>query len=74
MDLYDTIQNLYTEKERLERVISSLEALLGISKVDPQKLRASKRGRKSMDAKEREEVSARMKSYWDRRRRERAKA
>lgn len=70
MDLYDTIQHLYAEKERLEHVISSLEALLGIGQVDPQKLKASKRGRKSMGVKEREEVSARMKSYWDRRRRD----
>jgi len=70
MDLYDTIQDLYAEKERLERVIASLEALLGIGKPVPPKLRGAKRGRKSMSPSEREEVSARMKEYWDRRRKD----
>jgi hypothetical protein len=68
MDLYETIQDLYTEKERLERVIASLEALLGIGTPEVPKLRGAKRGRKSMGASEREAVSARMKKYWDRRR------
>ncbi len=73
MDLYETIQDLYAEKERLERVIASLEALLGVGKADTPKLRGAKRGRKSMGASEREAVSARMKSYWDRRRRDQDK-
>jgi hypothetical protein len=73
MDLYETIQDLYAEKERLEKVIASLEALLGIGKPDLPKPRGAKRGRKSMSATEREEVSARMKSYWDRRRQEQGK-
>jgi hypothetical protein len=68
MDLYETIQDLYAEKERLERVIASLEALLGIGNPNLPKLKGAKRGRKSMSASEREEVSARMKNYWDRRR------
>lgn len=68
MDLYETIQDLYAEKERLERVITSLEALLGIGKPVLPKLKGAKRGRKSMNATEREEVSARMKDYWSRRR------
>ena len=69
MDLYKAIQDLYAEKEKLERVIASLEelqqaagsvpALSGIGK---------RRGRKSMDAKERQEVSERMKKYWANRR------
>jgi len=70
MDLYETIQDLYAEKERLERVIASLEALMGIAKTDVPKACGSKRGRKSMSPSEREEVSARMKKYWDRRREE----
>ena len=74
MDLYETIQDLYAEKERLERVIASLEALLGIgSKPEVPKPRGAKRGRKSMSASEREAVSARMKNYWDRRRKEQEK-
>ncbi len=70
MDLQNTIQNLYAEKERLERVITSLEELLGGAPTVETRLRVSKRGRKSMSASERLEVSARMKNYWDRRRRE----
>jgi len=73
MDLYETIQDLYAEKERLERVIASLEALLGIGQPAVSKLKGAKRGRKSMSPSEREEVSARMKNYWDRRRREQGK-
>ncbi|HTS29215.1 MAG TPA: hypothetical protein VMH81_25255 [Bryobacteraceae bacterium] len=73
MDLYETIQDLYAEKERLERVIASLEALLGVGKQEPPKVRGAKRGRKSMSATEREAVSIRMKNYWDRRRREQGK-
>ncbi len=74
MDLYETIQDLYAEKERLERVIASLEALMGIGKPDMPKARGGKRGRKSMSPTEREEVSARMKKYWDRRRQENSKS
>ena len=73
MDLYETIQDLYAEKERLERVIASLEALLGINKTELPKQRGAKRGRKSMSPSEREAVSARMKNYWDQRRKEQGK-
>jgi hypothetical protein len=69
MDLYKAIQDLYAEKEKLERVIASLEELqrtAGAVPVLPQ--RASRRGRKSMNAKERQEVSERMKKYWANRR------
>ncbi len=72
MDLYQTIQDLYAEKARLERVIASLEALLGIEGALPSAVSKPKRGRKSMDAKERLEVSSRMKRYWERRRKEKA--
>ncbi len=69
MDLYRTIQDLYEEKEKLERVISSLEELqrtaaLAGSPLPP----AKRRGRKSMAPEERLEVSERMKRYWDARR------
>jgi hypothetical protein len=74
MDLYETIQDLYAEKARLERVIASLEALLGIGQPEIPKLRGAKRGRKSMSPTEREAVSARMKNYWDRRRRDQGKS
>lgn len=74
MDLFETIQGLYAEKERLERVIASLEALLGVGKPELPKLKGAKRGRKSMSETEREEVSARMKTYWESRRREQGKS
>ena len=66
MDLYKTIQQLYEEKERLERVIASLEELQRTAGAVPILPQASKRrGRKSMTAGERQEVSERMKKYWE---------
>jgi hypothetical protein len=65
MDLYKTIQDLYAEKEKLERVIASLEELHRTSGSLPtMPVGAKRRGRKSMGSKEREEVSMRMKRYW----------
>jgi hypothetical protein len=70
MDLYKAIQDLYAEKEKLERVIASLEELQRSSGPLPELPKPGKRrGRKSMTAKEREEVSERMKKYWESRRR-----
>ena len=69
MDLYKTIQDLYAEKEKLERVIASLEELHRTSGSLPSlPSGAKRRGRKSMGSKEREEVSLRMKRYWASRR------
>jgi len=68
MDLYKTIQELYAEKEKLEHVIASLEDLSQISGEVSVPARAGHRGRKSMDARERQQVSARMKRYWASRR------
>ena len=65
MDLYKAIQELYAEKEKLERVIASLEELqksAGSLPIPPPG--GKRRGRKSMSAKERQEVSERMKKYW----------
>jgi hypothetical protein len=67
MDLFDAIQKLYAEKESLVRAISALEALQHNSK-DATGLVRSRRGRKSMNPEEREEVSMRMKKYWASRR------
>jgi len=64
MDLNKTIQDLYAEKEKLERVIASLEELRAAAGGSPVVPKAGRRGRKSMDAGERLEVSARMKKYW----------
>jgi hypothetical protein len=71
MDLYKAIQELYAEKEKLERVIASLEELqrtAGDLPVIPKN--TQRRGRKSMSPAEREEVSERMKRYWASRRSE----
>jgi hypothetical protein len=62
MDLNKAIQSLYAEKEKLERVIASLEELLHAAQAAPKA--GKRRGRKSMPAAERAEVSERMKKYW----------
>ena len=69
MDLHKAIQDLYAEKEKLERVIASLEELqrsAGSLPVPPKP--AKRRGRKSMSPSERLEVSERMRKYWASRR------
>lgn len=69
MDLYRTIQDLYAEKDKLERVIDSLEELHRTSGILPaMPAGAKKRGRKSMGQKERGEVALRMSLYWAHRR------
>ena len=69
MDLYKAIQELYAEKEKLERVIASLEELQRTAGSLPLPASGGKRrGRKSMGTKERQEVSERMKRYWATRR------
>jgi hypothetical protein len=74
MDLYKAIRDLYAEKERLERVIASLEELQRNAQAAKEaKTKSARRGRKSMNSKEREEVSARMKKYWENRRKKAGK-
>jgi len=74
MDLYKAIQELYSEKEKLERVIASLEELQRAASVAPVTSKGAKRrGRKSMNARERQEVSERMKKYWAGRRKSQPK-
>lgn len=68
MDLSDAIQKLYAEKETLMRAISALEALQNEAASGTAVARRSRRGRKSMNPEERQEVSLRMKKYWDSRR------
>src|ERR1039457_1381033 len=65
MDLYKAIQDLHAEKGKLDRVIASLEELqrtAGSAPVLPKP--AKRRGRKSMNSSERQEVSGRMRKYW----------
>ena len=67
MDLTRAIRELYAEKARLEKIISSLEQLLQ-GDVDPAAATGKRRGRKFMNAQARKEVSERMKKYWAERR------
>jgi hypothetical protein len=65
MDLYKAIQDLYTEKEKLERVIASLEELQRSAVAVPLLPKpVQRRGRKSMNSQERRDVSERMRKYW----------
>jgi len=69
MDLSKALQDLYAEKEKLERAIASLEALQRAGGELPRPTGTGKRrGRKSMNLQERAEVSERMKKYWANRR------
>jgi hypothetical protein len=65
MDINKTLKELYEEKKRLDSAIARLEEPV---RPRPDKPPKSRRGRKSMSATERLEVSRRMKRYWDARR------
>jgi hypothetical protein len=73
MELYRIIRELIEERDRLQRIIESLEDVHPPGKVQV-RLNSKRRGRKSMDRAAREEVSERMKRYWARRRAENARA
>jgi hypothetical protein len=60
MDLYEVIRELWAEREKLGRTIAALEELSEPNAA----VSARRRGRKSMSAEERLEVSERMKKYW----------
>jgi hypothetical protein len=75
MDLTSIIRNLYAEKEKLDRAISSLEEMQAsgsteaLSSADRRRSPSTRRRkRKSMENAEREQVSKRMKAYWSKRR------
>lgn len=73
MELNKALQHLYAEREKLERVIATLEDLLLVPSSQPGTAPALKRkGRKAMDPTERQEVSKRMKKYWAGRRQQAA--
>jgi hypothetical protein len=67
VDLHRLIRELSDMKKHFDRTIAALEGLAGTLDIKPVK---SRRGRKSMDARERREVSERMKRYWAGRRAE----
>ena len=69
MDIVKALRELHHEKKRLDSAIAALEARIRAgqngSSAKPAK---GRRGRKSMSAAERLEVSQRMKLYWEARR------
>jgi hypothetical protein len=67
MDLYRIIFELVQERDRLQKIIESLESMDPDAE-PPSRAPIKRRGRKSMDRAAREEVSARMKRYWAKRR------
>ena len=69
MDLLKAIRALHQEKKRLDQVIASLEELQKTG-AGPEPKLLNRRGRKSMDAEARKEVSERMKKYWAMRRKQ----
>ena len=70
MNINKAIRELYEEKQRLDRVIASLEEMQRDAAAEKAALPKKKRGRKSMDNQGRMEVSERMKRYWSARRKQ----
>ena len=64
MDLHKAIRELHEELERLNQVIAAMEQFESTGTMPV----PTRRGRKSMDEKERLVVSERMKKYWASRR------
>lgn len=64
MDYLGALEELYQERQRLDKVIRNLEALIDGKQPPP----VSTRGRKSMSDGERKLVSERMRNYWAARR------
>jgi hypothetical protein len=63
MDVYRIIRELVLERDRLQRIIESLEEMSPNGRAQV-RAEGKRRGRKSMDRAAREEVSERMKRYW----------
>jgi hypothetical protein len=74
MDILKMIQHLLDERKRIDATIARLEALNlpGTSGSTSASVSGKRRGRKNMSLTEREEVSRRMRNYWETRRREAA--
>ena len=65
-DLYRIIRELVDERNKLDRIITSLEQM--IESGGDIEAPVKRRGRKSMDSAARKQVSERMKRYWAKRR------
>ena len=69
MDIVKALRELYNEKKRLDATIAALEARIKAANTgSASKAAKRRRGRKSMSAAERLEVSKRMTLYWEARR------
>lgn len=69
MDIVKALRELYGEKKRLDAAIAALEARVKAARTGSTAAPAKgRRGRKSMSAEERLEVSRRMTLYWEARR------
>jgi hypothetical protein len=69
MDIAKALRELYNEKKRLDATIAALEAGIKATRTGSAgKSAKGRRGRKSMSAAERLEVSKRMTLYWQSRR------
>jgi len=69
MDIVKALRELYKEKKRLDAAIAALEARKKAGGAGPStKPGQGRRGRKSMSAQERQQVSKRMTLYWQARR------
>jgi hypothetical protein len=66
MDLYQIIEELLRERNRIQGIIESLERMNSNGNALGNGT-GKRRGRKSMDPAARQEVSARMKRYWAKR-------
>ena len=66
MDVFDALKALFEEKKRVEKLIAMLESRQRLQSGLPSRKR---RGRISMGAEERRQVSERMRRYWEERRR-----
>jgi hypothetical protein len=74
IDLRNVLKDLYSQRKRLEHVITSLEALQQGSAAGLPPQKKTNRGRKSMGAEERREVSERMRKYRGARRKKKTPA
>jgi hypothetical protein len=73
MDLSKAIMELQSEKARIEQAIALLEGMIHKEQAEKNQQtapikRRGRPGRKSMGAEERQQVAARMKTYWENRR------
>ncbi|MEJ7606721.1 MAG: hypothetical protein WKF37_10745 [Bryobacteraceae bacterium] len=65
MDLWQAIESLYVEKQKLDKAIATLEALKDGTTLSESQ---GRRGLNGMSETERREVSERMRNYWATRR------